>query len=188
MSRNVLPRNAEKRKRIETFTYLNERLRYDASSGLLYWKTLFSGREAGTEGDRCIKLALERLDFKAHRLCWILHYGEPPLDGYVVDHKNGDWSDNRIENLRLCKSAENSRNSRLPSNNTVGYKGVRRGKNGSRYYSFICFDRKQIHLGSFDHDYEAADAYNEAAEALFGEFARLNYHKLFASSEPRSDA
>lgn len=188
-SSRVLPHNAEKRARIETFEYLSARFTYDAASGELRWKVLFPGRVAGTHASsRCITVSLERLSFKAHRICWILHYGVPPEDGLAIDHINGDWRDNRIENLRKCLNRDNAKNACVPKNNTTGYKGVRRIKGSSKYYAFICFNRKQIHLGGFEHDYEAADAYNDAAQALFGEFARLNHHKLFARSEPRNEA
>jgi hypothetical protein len=163
--------NTEKRNRIETFEYLNERFEYLPSTGQLFWKVLFPGKEAGTVV-RCaspfVKLALERLDFKAHRLAWILHHGKKPDDGMVIDHRDGDATNNAISNLRLCTPRENSRNSLTSKNNTTGFKGVSR--QGKRYRSYICVDRKQIHLGRFDTAEEAFAAYMDAAKRHFGEF------------------
>jgi hypothetical protein len=43
-----------------------------------------------------------------------------------------------------------------------------------RWFASICFDGKQIHLGSFRIEEDAARAYNRAAAELFGEFSRPN--------------
>jgi len=41
----------------------------------------------------------------AHRLIWLLHYGEWPEND--VDHINRDRSDNRLENLRTLTRSQN---------------------------------------------------------------------------------
>jgi hypothetical protein len=161
--------NKIKRQRIETFEYLNPRLEYNAASGQLFWKVLFPGKGAGSRLKYgAIKLALERLDFKAHRLCWILHYKQKPADGLVIDHINGDPSDNRICNLRACTQKENSRNSVTPKNSTTNFKGV--SKQGSKYRAYVSVNRRQIHLGRFDTAEEAYAAYVTAARQHFGEY------------------
>jgi len=94
-------------------------------------------------------------------------------EGFVVDHKNRNGFDNRKENLRICTSAENSRNRIANKNNRFGYKGVAEAFNG-KYVAQIGFDGKKYYGGTFDTVIEAAKAYNEMAIKYHGEFARLN--------------
>ena len=166
--------NVDKRKRIETKEYLESRFHYNPGSGDLVWKVLFPGSIAGTKIKGCIKVALERLDFKAHRLCWTLYHGTPPDDGFVIDHVNGDPHDNSISNLRLCSQRQNSMNSKRPKNNTSGYKGVAKQKGTEKYRAFICVGRRQIHLGLFSTPVAAHEAYKNAAVVNFGKFACLD--------------
>lgn len=93
--------------------------------------------------------------------------------GEVVDHIDGNKLNCKSSNLRLCTQAENARNQKLRLNNTSGYKGVRQIDNG-KFIARIKKDYKYRHLGVFKTKIEAAIAYNEAAQKLHGEFARLN--------------
>ncbi|MFC4636961.1 HNH endonuclease [Deinococcus hohokamensis] len=92
--------------------------------------------------------------------------------GTFKDHKNGDKLDNRRQNLRPCTQAENSRNRRMHRNNKSGFKGVSRHKKGWR--AVIHLPGRQVYLGVYPHPLLAALAYNAAAVALFGAFARVN--------------
>lgn len=167
--------NSAKRSRIETFEYLDKIIFYDHETGLLFWTVLFPGKIAGTPIPRGVKLAIEKLDFKAHRLCWILFYGKPPAPGMVIDHINGNPRDNRISNLRECAQVDNSRNTKKPKNNTTGFKGVALSpKTILKYRAYICVDRRQIHLGLHATPEMAHAAYLVAAKKHFGEFACLD--------------
>ena len=92
--------------------------------------------------------------------------------GMHVDHINGNVLDNRLSNLRICTPSQNQANSKLPKNNTSGYKGV--SKNGDGWKAKIRVDYAYYYLGTFLTKEEAARAYNAAAIKYFGEFARLN--------------
>lgn len=96
-----------------------------------------------------------------------------PKDKLLVDHKNGDKLDNRICNLRVCDSFENSHNSATPKTSKTKFKGVTKMYNG-KYRAKITNHHKQIHIGYFNNIKDAILAYNEKAKELFGEFARKN--------------
>ena len=98
-------------------------------------------------------------------------------DRMVIDHVNGDTLDNRKSNLRVCTRADNKRSRPKQSNNTLGYKGVFKTKNGHlRFGARIGNGRsKHQYLGSFNTIEEAARAYDQAAKEKHGEFAVLNF-------------
>lgn len=96
--------------------------------------------------------------------------------GESVDHINGDSLDNRRENIRLCDHKSNRMNTRKPSNNTSGFKGVMRDSRSGLWIARICANRKTHHLGLFVSKEAAARAYDAAAIRLHGEFARLNFN------------
>lgn len=98
---------------------------------------------------------------------------EPP-DGMQVDHRNGDKLDNRKANLRICTSAENTRNQNVSKANSSGFKGVYWSRNAKKFAAQIQFNGRLKYLGLFQTALEAARAYNKVATISFGEFAYLN--------------
>lgn len=97
-----------------------------------------------------------------------------PKPGELVDHITGNTLDNRRANLRICTSAQNSKNQLLRVDNTSGFKGVRRHTSGAKWEALIKHNGKRHYLGLFDDPRVAAHAYNRAAIQLHGEFACLN--------------
>lgn len=67
-------------------------------------------------------LKINGVQYKAHRLAWLYHYGCMPEGN--IDHINGDRSDNRIFNLRDVEQSSNCRNMRFSANNDTGVVGV----------------------------------------------------------------
>lgn len=95
--------------------------------------------------------------------------------GAIVDHINRNGLDNRRANLRVVTNMQNCWNSERGFNNGASkYKGVRLDKRTGKWYARIRHDGKEIHLGSFDTEIDAAIAYDNAAASLCGQFAVLN--------------
>jgi len=125
------------------------------------WNGRYAGKEAGkldAKGYRVI--AIDRKPFLAHRLAMLIVNGQwPPMH---VDHKNGNPSDNRIENLRQCNHAENHQNRRRQSNNTSGHIGVTWSSAANKWSAKIRVNGKEMHLGVFANKEDAASAYEHA--------------------------
>lgn len=94
--------------------------------------------------------------------------------GLEVDHINGDGLDNRRSNLRLCTKAQNQYNQRPKCRGTSQFKGVSWKTTANRWVAQIQVNGRKLFLGYFQNETEAAQAYDQAARQLFGEFARPN--------------
>lgn len=155
-------------------------LKYDPMTGTFTWirstrdqRPDLVGTQAGTDDGRgYLTIQIGGARYFAHRLAWLYVHGFMPS---MIDHINGDASDNRIENLRLANKSTNSVNTGLSRRNTTGAKGLMRGrgKDGA-FYARIVKNGKTIHIGKFATKDEAAHAYNKAAIQLYGDFAVLN--------------
>jgi hypothetical protein len=140
---------------------LKEILIYNDQSGFFTWKIsagrAINGNIAGTEmRDGYRSITIEGKHYMEHRLAWLYMYGVMPKN--YIDHINGFVSDNRILNLRECLHAENHQNRKLQNNNTTGYTGVVKTKNG-KYEAKIKCNGKKTHIGTFDSALIAYNAY-----------------------------
>jgi hypothetical protein len=90
-----------------------------------------------------------------------------------VDHMDGDRLNNTRANLRLVTRAQNQWNRKVQRNRS-GYKGVSWHPGKGKFYARIQVNGRRYSLGYFDTAEEAAQAYDDAARRLFGEYARLN--------------
>jgi hypothetical protein len=107
-----------------------------------------------------------------HRIVWILANGPIP-SGMEIDHINGDKSDNRISNLRICTPIQNGQNKGKYKNNKSGFKGVYLSSSPRikrPWRARIVVNKKAINLGSYFTKFEAHQAYEKAAREHFGEF------------------
>jgi hypothetical protein len=94
-----------------------------------------------------------------------------------VDHRNGNGLDNRRSNLRVATRAQNMQNSHSQVSTSSRYKGVSWRKDIRKWDVRIVVHGRQIFLGHFRDELDAALAYDGAARVHFGEFARLNIPK-----------
>jgi hypothetical protein len=153
--------------------------------GELVWKAKLSavspivvGSVAGTTIGKKKKYKIIHVGGKkifAHLIVWALHNGQwADVD---VDHKDGDGLNNRIDNLRLATRSQNCMNRKVRSDNASGLKGARKRKNRDGtdvWVSVIWIDGKEKYLGRFPSALAAHEAYMEAANQNFGEFARAS--------------
>jgi hypothetical protein len=79
-----------------------------------------------------------------------------------VDHINGIRHDNRLENLRLVNNQQNQHN-QTKAKGYTWYKAL------CKWQAYIKLNDKKIHLGYFENEEDARNAYLEA---------KLRYHKI----------
>lgn len=148
---------------------LRQIMRYEPDTGLLFWRErpveMFNEGKRGAAwaarlwnakhaGKRAFTYQMPFGYFAgrvfgkgctAHRAAWALHHGEWPN---VIDHINGDPTDNRIENLRSVDQALNMRNIGATKVGASGARGVEFRK--GRWRARIRINNRHKFLGSFD--------------------------------------
>lgn len=100
-----------------------------------------------------------------------------PLDNQDVDHIDNNGLNNTKANLRACSRAENIRNQVKHKGSIPKYKGVSYDSSRKKWTAAICVNRRQMSLGRFNTELEAAEARDKAAKELHGEYAHINFPK-----------
>lgn len=120
------------------------------------------------KNDNLLKKRLHRLI----AICFIPN----PLNLPIVDHKNRNVVDNRIENLRWCNQSQNLLNRVKSKGTSSKYKGVHHNAamKTKKWIAHAFFEGKFYKLGSHESENEAGEAYNKFAKENYGEFALLN--------------
>jgi hypothetical protein len=109
-----------------------------------------------------------------HRILWCIYYGEDIKQGEIIDHKDGNRTNNKPGNLRLCNTYQNSYNRKLQSNNKTGYKGVSWNNGKKKYIAQIQENGKKHFLGYYLSVLEAYASYCKASKKYHGEYGRVN--------------
>jgi HNH endonuclease len=149
-------------------------LHYDAETGEFHWLKRMNARVraggvAGTLADNGYRLVtIKGRQYRAHQLAWLYMTGK--WCSLVIDHRDGDPSNNRWNNLRSATLSQSNANRGLHRNNACRLKGVTR--NGGGWRATIHKNGRRHHLGIFRTPQAAHAAYEAAARKLFGEFAR----------------
>lgn len=160
-----------------TASKLRTILSYDERTGVFTWLMPPSrgkshvGEPAGALApDRRVNIGIAGRHYKAHRLAWLYVHGEWP--GGLLDHIDGDPSNNAIANLRPASPWQNMGNARRRVDNTSGFKGVHYDSLTGRWRAEVKANGRRVRIGRFDTPEQAHAAYMAEARRLFGEFAR----------------
>lgn len=91
-----------------------------------------------------------------------------------IDHRDTNGLNNQRSNLRPATQSQNNANFRKRGGCASAHKGVSWFKERRKWQAKITVNYKQIHIGLFRDECDAALAYNLKALEAFGEFARFN--------------
>jgi hypothetical protein len=180
-----------KEKQLPSLERLMERLRYDESTGELYWldddtldkrwRNRFVGKPAGVKSynadgtPKCILVGIDYVSYKAHRVIWKMIHGVDPPER--IDHVDVDPFNNRPGNIREASHAENMRNRGRQRNNICGMKGVTFAKERSHlptpWVAKINIGGRSTNLGAFHTKGLAAVAHAKAALRHHGQYSYL---------------
>ena len=145
---------------------VGEYLAYNEEEGVLTWikspsRKIKVGSKAGSKYTKgYLGLGFKGRKYLLHRVIWFIYYGEqPPL---VLDHMDGDRTNNRIANLREASVSDNTCNKTC--------KGYSFNRKASKWEAYVNKDRRRTRLGYFSSEAEASAAYHETAKKLHGEF------------------
>lgn len=148
---------------------LRELVDYDWETGIFTRRvTLTNSQKAGSVAgskpnvNGYIMISIVGRLYYAHRLAWLYVYGMWPHG--EIDHIDGNRSNNRLGNLRVCTTAENAQNSSIKSNNKSGFVGVYFDKATGRWRAQIKTAGKTTQLGRFDTAENASAAYKAAKQ------------------------
>lgn len=158
-------------------------LRYNR--GKLYWKVkpapnVEVGDEAGTFDGEYRSVYIFNKKYKVHRVIFMMAYGICPE---VIDHIDGDKLNNNLFNLRPATVMQNRHNSKAPTTNKSGAKGVCYDKNLGKWRVRITVNKIRHDFGKFDNLEEAISVAGKAYELLHKEFNHSSNREVVTNEE-----
>jgi hypothetical protein len=151
---------------------------YDAASGKFFLRE--SGAEVGTTDlAGYAKIGFRGTQYLTHRLAWLYVYGRWPS---IIDHIDGDPSNNALANLREVTHSQNLANAPAFPSSRTGIRGVHYHPRAKKYRVQLTRGWKCHHGGYFDTIEEAA----LAAERLSIELSGIECPNRSGTSTKRS--
>lgn len=156
-----------------TLDELGKRFSYDPITGFLSskkWRPNIKPRILNAKRNGYIYVRINKIAFSAHRIIWFMYYGSWPT--IMIDHINGDKTDNRISNLRQASDHENQYNAKKQIRNKSGVKGISYRRQTNRWRASIRKNGKVVYEKTFISLDEAEKEIKLKREELHKEFAR----------------
>lgn len=140
---------------------LKEVIHYDPETGIMKWifhhqrPDMLQKKLGSIDSGGYVKVWIDHNQYRVHRLAFLYMNGSIPK---LVDHINGNRSDNRWINLRESNKSENAQNmKRAKKDSTTGFLGVHVSRN--KFTASIITGGKNKYLGSFDTPEKAHESY-----------------------------
>jgi frataxin-like iron-binding protein CyaY len=92
-----------------------------------------------------------------------LDYKPNKKQDFVIDHINNNKLDNRLINLQIITNRQNSSKEIKGSSKFIG---VHWNTNSKKWRAVIVFNKRSIHLGLFNDEYEASIQYKQALSLI----------------------
>lgn len=109
--------------------------------------SLKAGEVSGTDKDGYRRLVIDYVPYRTHRVIFKWMTGREPVG--IMDHEDGDRSNNRWNNLRELSPWMNSLNRCAPATSNTGVLGVSRVKSDGKFLASICIGGTSLSLGRF---------------------------------------
>lgn len=148
-----------------TLEELKKVLEYNPETGVFIRKIKLGGRKVGEVAGHIrpngyLTLNVNGKTYYGHRLAWLYVYGKSP--DKLIDHQDGDPSNNKIDNLREVCHRQNLCNQKLNKNNKSGCNGVYLFKKRNKWIAQIKLNSKSTYLGIFNKKIDAIKCRKEA--------------------------
>jgi hypothetical protein len=124
------------------------------------------------------KTTKKRKTISMHRVIMEMNIHRSMTCKEQIDHIDLDGLNNAIENLRIATQSQNTANRlTFTFKKSSQYKGVYWSKKKRLWVTKLKVEGKEIFIGHFRQEENAAMAYDDAAIRYFGEFAKTNFQK-----------
>lgn len=112
-----------------------------------------------------VKFTINKIEksFSVHRLVALTFLGESKL---VVNHKDLNKLNNSLENLEYLSQRENNHHYTSTLKKSSKYIGVIWDKHRNKWMAKIKKNGKSFHIGRFDNELEASNAYQNALKKI----------------------